>query len=333
MLVCGPAAIAETLRIATYNTDLSRKGPALLLRDILSGKDDQVDAVVQVLLQLDADVLALTSFDFDRNLVALSAFADLLGQRGSPYPYRFALRPNTGMATGLDLDRNGRSGDPRDAQGFGYFSGQDGMAILSRLPVKATAAQDYSGFLWQDLPEAMLPDDMPPAVRSIQRLSTTGHWQVPIALNDGRALNLLFWHATPPVFDGPEDRNGRRNHDEAAFWLHLLDGNLAFPPPAWPFVLLGDGNLDPEKGDGRTAAMNALLKHPALQDPLPSQATADYAQPGPLRVDFLLPSAGLQVVTSGVLRPGGTGLDAAVFTAASRHFPVWADLTLTVPNQ
>ena len=37
-------------------------------------------------------------------------------------------------------------------------------------------------------------------------------------------LHLLAHHPTPPVFDGPEDRNGRRNHDEAALWTAWLDG-------------------------------------------------------------------------------------------------------------
>ena len=246
MLFAGFPTLAGTLRVATYNTDLSRKGPGLLLRDILSGKDAQIGAVIQVLVRLDAD--------------------EQLGEAGAAYPYRFALRPNTGMATGLDMDRNGRTGDPRDAQGFGYFSGQDGMAILSRLPFNTAAVRDFSGFLWRDLPQALLPDDMTIAARAVQRLSTTGHWQVPVILPDNTDLTLLFWHATPPVFDGPEDRNGRRNHDEAAFWLRLLAGDLGFDAPAPPFILLGDGNLDPVRGDGRPGAISALLASPALQD-------------------------------------------------------------------
>jgi len=40
-------AWAEPIRVATYNAELSRKGPGLLLRDILRGKDDQLAAVVR----------------------------------------------------------------------------------------------------------------------------------------------------------------------------------------------------------------------------------------------------------------------------------------------
>ncbi len=39
------------------------------------------------------------------------------------------------------------------------------------------------------------------------RLSSKSHWDVPINVN-GRVLHVLASHPTPPVFDGPEDRNG-----------------------------------------------------------------------------------------------------------------------------
>ena len=52
-LASGPA-LADPIRIATYSPDLSRDGPGLLLRDILSGKDEQVAAAVQVIAAADA---------------------------------------------------------------------------------------------------------------------------------------------------------------------------------------------------------------------------------------------------------------------------------------
>ncbi|EEW26896.1 endonuclease/exonuclease/phosphatase family protein [Rhodobacter ferrooxidans] len=315
-----------------------------MLRDILKGDDPQIAAAVQVVTALDADVLVLTAVDYDLDLVALSAFADLLAQAGAPYPYRFALRPNTGRATGLDLDGNGFPGDARDAQGYGRFAGEAGMAVLSRLPIDTASARDFSGFLWRDLPGALLPDPFPGA--EIQRLSTTGHWEVPVTLPDGRNLALLVWYATPPIFDGPEDRNGRRNHDEAAFWARLIDGALPFPAPATPFILLGDANLDPVDGDGLTAGIAGLLAHPALQDPGPRGTsgrvdpgqqgdaaldTADYtadAGPGGLRVDYILPSVDLTVTGSGVLWPPESDPLAATLAAASRHRPVWVEINL-----
>ncbi|MDZ4096425.1 MAG: endonuclease/exonuclease/phosphatase family protein, partial [Paracoccaceae bacterium] len=271
---------AETLRIATYDAELSRKGPGLLLRDIRRGDDTQIIAALSVIAVVDADVILLTRIDYDHGLVALGALADALANAGRPYPYRFALRPNTGMSTGLDLDGNGLLGDARDAQGYGRFAGQGGMAILSRLPIVTDAARDFSGFLWIDLPGALLPEGMSDTAKSVQRLSSTAHWEVPVALPDGTILRLLAWHATPPVFDGPEDRNGKRNHDEAAFWLRLLAGDLPFRAPDPPFILLGQAEMDPSDGDGLPDAIAALLNHASLQDPSPAAVFAPPPKPG-----------------------------------------------------
>ncbi|MCU0910156.1 MAG: endonuclease/exonuclease/phosphatase family protein [Rhodobacteraceae bacterium] len=331
-----------------------------MLRDIESGEDPQVAAAVAVIAAAAPDILVLTGIDYDHGLAALSALAALLEKAGHPYPHRFALRPNTGRASGLDLDGDGRTGGPGDAQGFGYFAGQGGMAILSRLPLGAEGVRDFSATPWRDLPGALLPvtaggTPFPsPEAQAVQLLSTTGHWEVPVLLPSGTSLRLLAWHATPPVFDGPEDRNGRRNHDEAAFWLALIDGRLPAPPPQPPFVLLGDANLDPIDGEGRPEAIEALLAHPALTDPAPESPggveaariqgganarhagapaldTADWRDtpgPGNLRVDFVLPSRDLAVASAGVLWPEPADPFAETVATASRHRLVWVDIAL-----
>ena len=334
------AASAETLRIATWNVGLDRTGPGLLVDDLNKGEDPQIAAVVRVLAALDADVILLTAVDYDRGGVALQLLANQLAAAGTDYPHRFAFRPNTGAQTGFDVDSNGRIGDPRDAQGFGLYSGYGGMAVLSRLPIDEGAARDFSDMLWRDLPGSLSED--PPELAAVQRLATTGFWDVPVVTDKG-PLHLLAWHATPPVFDGPEDRNGRRNHDEAAFWRLFLEGKLPMALPDAPFVLLGDGNLDPADGDGRRAGIAGLLAHPALQDPAPrgnhgrvepdhagdpALDTSLYDDIGGLRLDYVLPSAALEVTGSGVLwPPAGDALTADLATA-SRHFPVWVDISL-----
>jgi hypothetical protein len=335
------AAQADVLRIATYNADLSAPGPGLLLHDLR--KEDlppQRAAVVAVIAALDADVLVLTGVDYDLRGEALAALEQRLAAAGSPYPYRLALKPNTGVATGRDLDRNGQLGEPRDAQGWGRFAGEGGIAVLSRLPI-GPDVRDFSGFLWADLPGNLMPEDDP--ARDLQRLHTTGAYEVPIVLKGGNSLRLLVFYASPPVFDGPEDRNGRRNHDEAAFWLRLLEGGLPMPPPAGPFVILGQTSLDPMDGDGRPQALRGLLAHPTLQDPQPrgdhgrvepGQAgdaaldTALYDDLGGLRVSVILPSADLMVRAAAVLWPPDSDPMAATRAAASRHSPIWVDLAL-----
>ncbi len=322
---------------------LERRGPGLLLRDIDSGRDTQVAALIAVLSRLNADILVLTGVDYDPGLHALSAFALRLQEAGTPYPHLYAPRPNSGQPTGFDSDGDGRRNEADDAQGWGRFPGAGGTAILSRLPLLSDQVQDFSTFLWRDLPQANLPPGIDPGLAAIQRLSSHSHLILPVLLTDGRHLPLLIWHATPPVFDGSEDRNGRRNADEAAFWLHLLNGKLAAAPPDPPFILLGDANLDPMDGDGTPGALRALLNHPALTDPAPRGThgrvepehlgdpeldTALYSDLGGLRLDYILPSRDLGILGSGVLWPPADDPFAATLATASHHYPVWIDVLL-----
>ena len=340
-LIWGSAAAADVLRIATYNADLSAPGPGLLLHDLRKTPlPQQRAAVVTALVALNADILLLTAIDYDLRGEALAALAAQLEAAGQPYRYRAALRPSTGVPTERDLDGNGQLGEARDAQGWGRFAGEGGMAVLSRLPI-ADGARDFSGFLWADLPGNLMSDTDP--ARDIQRLHTTGAHEVPVLLPGGGTLRLLAFYASPPVFDGPEDRNGRRNHDEAAFWLRLLEGDLPLQAPAPPFVILGQTSLDPQDGEGRPQALRALLAHPALQDPAPRAPqgrhdaghkgdaaldTALYEGLGGRRVEVILPSADLTVSGAGVIWPPDSDPLAAPLAAASRHRPLWVEITL-----
>ncbi|WIY26590.1 endonuclease/exonuclease/phosphatase family protein [Parasedimentitalea psychrophila] len=326
---------AETLRIATFNTEMSRQGPGLLLRDIERDKDPQISAVVAQIASVNPDILVLQGIDWDYENRALQALQLRLQQAGAAYPYVFARQPNSGMASDLDLDGDGRLGGARDSQGYGSFTGAGGNAVLSRLPIDHGAVRDLSPLLWRDLPGALLPqhpDGTPfpsPQALQVQRLSSTSHWLVPLKLPDGGSLTLLIFQATPPLFDGPEDRNGRRNADEIRLWQLLLDGALG-AAPAPPLVIAGGANLDPNRGAGRRAAIAALLADRRLQDPRPSSPeagvnTVEWQRAGRMRVDYLLPSADLQVLQGGVLWPATSDQTA---TPASRHHLVWLDLAL-----
>lgn len=326
---------ADTLRIATFNTELSRDGPGLLLRDIKRGTDPQVQAVIAQIALINPDILVLQGFDWDYENRSLQALQSRLEQAGSPYPHIMALQPNSGMATGLDMDGDGRLGGPRDAQGYGNFTGQGGNAVLSRLPIAHQAMQDLSQLLWRDLPDALLPrhpagSAFPSeAAQQVQRLSSTSHWVVPLLLPNDQILNLLTFQATPPLFDGPEDRNGRRNADEIRLWQLLLDGVLG-PAPAPPLIIAGGANLDPNRGDGRRDAIAALIADSRLQDPRPTSAkaglnTVEWETAGRMRVDYLLPSTDVQVLKAGVHWPPTSDQTTDL---ASRHRMVWLDITL-----
>lgn len=331
-LLALPAAAQDTIRIATFDPGLTRKGPGLLLRDITNG-NQQVQAAAQVIAAAAPDAIVLTGFDWDLDGIALTAFAQVLSQHGLDMPHRFTAMPNRGLPTGLDLDADGRLAEADDAQGWGQFTGQNGMAVMSRLPIGGVT--DHSAFLWRDLSGHLMPQTQP-RIDAIQRLSTTSHWDVSLTTPHG-PLHLLVWSATAPVFDGPEDRNGRRNHDEAVFWLDRL-------PPA-PFVMAGKLNLDPQDGDGRREAFDRLLTKVTdpqprgnwqppqtganadhLGDPALDTAVFDAGSPGNLRVDYVLPAQDIPIVASGVLWPEPDDPMAEAVSTASNHRLVWVDV-------
>ena len=335
----APGPAPGSLRIATFNTELSRPGPGLLLRDINRGEDAQIAAVVTVIAATRPDILALQGIDWDYDNLALKALEQRLAAAGAPYPHLFAQQPNSGLATPLDLDGDQRRGGAGDSQGYGNYTGRGGIAVLSRYPIRTEEIRDLTPLLWRDIPGATLPrhpdgSAFPsPQAQAIQRLSSTAHWALPIALDAQTRLTLLSFQATPPLFDGPEDRNGLRNADEIRLWQRFLDGQLPDtlgPPPTQTFVLAGGANLDPDTGDGNRAAIATLLQDPRLQDPRPasSQAgtkTVDWGDGRRMRVDYLLPSRDWQVTGAGVVWPDDTVSAAAT---ASRHRLVWVDISL-----
>ena len=305
-------AAAGDLRLATWHADLSRKGPGLLLRDLLRDDKTLIAAVDQI-AGLQPDVLLLTDIDYDYGLVALGTLQKALAARGLNLPFVFSARPNNGMPTGIDIDGDGRLGGPRDAQGYGWFSGQGGQALISRFPMSLTA--DLGHLLWSEVPDSSIVDT--DTGHAVQRLSSSAHWSLQAAVPGG-PLTLLTVAATPPLFDGPEDRNGRRNRDEVLLWLHAIEGRLDYRPKM-PFVLMGNLQLDPERGDGYRDVVRDVLDHPALQDPLPGQSTASFQNAGDLRLSYILPSADLIVRRAGV---------AQSVEGVGPHRLVWVDLTL-----
>lgn len=292
----------------------------MLLRDIQKGEDESLTAITVAIMQAAPDVLVLTDFDYDLDGLALAAFARGFDAR---YPYLFAHRPNAGLATGHDIDGNGWTGDARDAQGYGRFAGDGGIAILSRYPIEVDAVTDLSTMLWRDLPNAVLPqvDGVPffsPDILDILRLSSSAHWIVPIRLPDDTLVSIMAFAATPPVFDGPEDMNGLRSRDELKLWEHVLDGTFGLTLGS--FVLAGNSNLDPTGGQGDRAAMAAFLARADLTDPHSGTTNADWGpeSAGKLRVSYVLPSADWQVT-------GASGSGPLTDTGGA-HALVWVDL-------
>lgn len=322
-----------------------------MLRDILSEDDPKVIASLAVISQADPDIVLLTDIDYDATRAALTAFADRLNRAGTRYPFQFAYRTNAGLPTDLDLDGDGYLGGAGDAQGYGDFPGDGGMAILSRIPIDIQASQDFSGTIWAELPWATLPqrEDMPfpsAQAQTQQRLSSTGHWDIRVTPENGEPFSLLAHTATPPVFDGPEDMNGLRNRDELLFWQNYLASHA---PDR--FVIAGNFNLDPEDGDGLSAAMAAFLADPRVIDTRPQSTggalaadTTHNGDPaldtafwpdqsqGNLRVSYVLSSANWHVLGSGVFWPAPSDPLSSLLgedgLAAGPHRLVWVDLQI-----
>lgn len=113
------------------------------------------------------------------------------------------------------------------------------------------------------------------------RLSSKNHVDVPIRVNGHDMIHLLAAHPTPPVFDGPEDRNGKRNFDEIRLWADYISdwrpdsdyiyddaghyGGISNHKDA-KFVILGDYNADPFDGDSFNRAALQYTENPLINN-------------------------------------------------------------------
>jgi hypothetical protein len=300
MLLITGCADARVVRFATFNASLHRESEGKLVADLSTPDDPQARKVAAIIQHIAPDVLLLNEFDHDEAGKALELFQRnylAVSQEGMEpihYRFRYTSPVNSGVASGVDLNGEGlvvtESGSRRygeDALGFGLFPGQYGMVILSRYPIETTAVRTYRHLLWRDFPDASLPVTeageswYSGEALALLPLSSKSHWDVPIRIN-GTVVHMLASHSTPPAFDGPEDRNGRRNYDEIRFWARYIgDAAVRLPRPesgnfcstlsgTWrqqtpaKFVIMGDLNADPQDGDSRPGAIQQLLGHPRV---------------------------------------------------------------------
>jgi hypothetical protein len=352
----------RTIRFATFNASVNRNAAGQLVTDLSTGTDPQLRNVAEIIQRARPDVLLVNEFDFypdeqaarlfQRNYLSVSQH----GAKPIEFGFRFVKPSNTGIASGKDLDNDGQvvttpgtGAYGNDSFGFGEFPGKFGLAVFSRLPIDYRKARTFQLFKWKDMPGALLPDDpataapkdwYSPDELDIFRLSSKSHWDVPIEVGHGQDVHFLVSHPTPPVFDGPEDRNGTRNHDEIRFWADYINpsasgyiyddnGRHGGLGRGQHFVIAADMNADPVDGDSTAGAIQQLLDNPrintsvtptspggpeqsALQDQInsthkgnPAFDTADFADtsPGNLRADYVLPDRNTKISRSFVFWP------------------------------
>lgn len=358
----------EAVRFATFNTSLNRPTAGGLAADLADGEDAQARSVAQILATVDADVVLLNEVDHDPEALA-HLREKFLAPEGADYPFVFTAPVNTGVPSDHDLDNDGTVGGPGDALGFGEFPGQYGMVVLSRFPIDTDAVRTFQDLRWADMPGALLPEDpttgeawYSDAELEDLPLSSKSHWDVPVQV--GRTtVHVLAAHPTPPSFDGPEERNARRNHDEIRLWADYVrggrdarwivddDGERGGLRTGARFVILGDLNADPLDGDSWPGAIDQLLDHRRVRDPEPTSEgaveagatqgganathrgdpaldTADFSepQPGNLRVDYVLPSRNLRATDAEVFWPVASDPASVLTFDTSDHRPVWVDV-------
>ena len=357
--LAGPAQAQDdrdTVRFATFNASLNRNFAGQLRADLSTPGNAQAATVAEIIQRVRPEVLLINEFDFDPIAADLfrTNYLEVSHNGAEPirYDHLFIAPSNTGIPSGFDLNNNGVIGGPDDAFGFGFFPGQFGMLVLSQHPIDTADIRTFQHFLWKDMPGALLPDD--PATPApadwysaeeldVFRLSSKSHWDVPI-LVDGKTVHFLVSHPTPPVFDGPEDRNGTRNFDEIRFWADYItpgtsaryiyddEGHSGGLQPGASFVIAGDQNSDPLDGDSIPGAIQQLIEHPRVNTKItpdsegaveqsalqgganlthlsdPRFDTADFADtaPGNLRADYVLPSENLRIDDAAVFWPLST---------------------------
>ena len=341
----------------------------------VSKRIQQAHNVAEIIQRVNPDILLVNEFDFDQNGVAgTSSVPSALGYSsnaaqlfqdnylsashgnavrgttsGIEFAYRYTPTTNTGLASGFDLNNNGVVAGGDDAYGFGNFAGQYGFTIYSKYEI--VSVRTFQTFKWKDMPGNLLTNDpslgannlanyYSPAEIDALRLSSKNHVDVTVRIN-GQDVHFLTAHPTPPTFDGSEDKNGKRNHDEIKFWADYINGadyiyddqgGTGGLAAGAKFVIAGDYNADPLDGDSFASAINQLLTDPlintsvtpesaggiqAATDPHnngsanqsqsgdPRYDTADFSDsaPGNLRVDYVLPSANLDIEGAGIFWP------------------------------
>jgi hypothetical protein len=343
----------DTVRFATFNASLNRNFAGQLRADLSTPGNAQAATVAEIIQRIRPEVLLINEFDFDPTAADLfrSNYLEVSQSGAEPirYEHVFIAPSNTGIPSGFDLNNNGVVGGPDDALGFGFFPGQFGMLVLSQHQIDVAGVRTFQEFLWKDMPGALLPDDpatpapadwYSPDELDVFRLSSKSHWDVPILIG-GKTVHLLASHPTPPVFDGPEDRNGTRNFDEIRFWADYITpgqssryiyddaGRHGGLTPGASFVIVGDQNSDPLDGDSIPGAIQQLIEHPRVNTKVtpdsegaveqsalqgganlthlsdPRFDTADFADtaPGNLRADYVLPSKNLRIEAAAVFWP------------------------------
>ncbi|MBB1407563.1 endonuclease/exonuclease/phosphatase family protein [Pseudoalteromonas sp. SG44-17] len=367
------ALAASSLRVATFNVSMDATNYAENDKDVdpnglvnaLQTNHPQIKNIAEIIQRIRPDILLLNEFDYVSKAQGIDYFKThylAKSQNKQPaidYPYSYVGPVNTGLKTPFDLDNDGQAtGIKGDAFGFGFFEGHYGMAVLSRYPIDFNKIRTLQTFKYKDMPNAKMPIDPTTGENwynneewQALRLSSKSFWDIPVTVK-GKTLHVIASHPTPPVFDGAEDRNGLRNHDEvrlikdyiaSADYLyddHGVKGGLAEKSR---FVIVGDLNAAPEGDKKRPDTTDQLLKNSLINSqftPTSKGAKTTYSEKyaaaytayWQARADYVLPSTyGIEVHDGGVFWPTKSSELYRLIkdrNASSDHRMVWLDISI-----
>ncbi|MDR7348064.1 3-phytase [Enteractinococcus fodinae] len=362
--------VAETpedaLRVATYNANLTRESSGELFEELSAPGAEDATAVARAVQTVRPDVLVLTGIDVDAGDNVAKAFnTNYLAvggdeHTGITYPYFYTSDSNAGVDSGADLNRDGTIGEPGDALGYGSFPGQSSMIVFSKHPLDEANVRDFTSLSWEAMPDNNMPARLTDLERNIIPLASVSHWDIPVEV-DGETLHVL---ATSTADSSESTYGTARNHDQIRFWQDYLDpdteyildhrGDRGPLPEDDAFVIAGSLKADPTgKGPGDPTAITSLLESSQIIDPEPARTlsvsglgrgllpdTPDaphHTAPSPLggdesyRADYVLPSADLEVLDSGVLETDSPASAQGFFglpTDTNANRIVWADIVV-----
>lgn len=378
LLACSQQPEPTAIRFATFNVAMGLNEEGALASNLQSTDHPQLERMAEIIQRIRPDVLLLNEFDHQEGFDAYQWLTKNYlqkswnGQTPIDYPYHFVTDVNTGLDSGLDLNSDGQLHQAEDAWGYGQYTGQYGMLVLSRFPIDNKSIRTFQKLTWASMPDAQRPYHAdgkpyhPDDIWQALRLSSKSHWDIPIQIDQETAIHFLVTHPTPPVFDGPEDRNGKRNYDEIRLWAdyvnpladpsYLIDdrgqtGGLNEPY----FVIAGDMNADLHDGDSSGNSILQLLDNPAVNslcipksrggveaasegiNPIhqtdPATDTSDFndERVGNLRLDYVLPSSRLYPVDCGVFWPASDE-EGSELLEGFDHRMVWVDVAVPEEN-
>ncbi|MGB3409075.1 MAG: endonuclease/exonuclease/phosphatase family protein [Jannaschia sp.] len=364
----------NVLTFATFNVSMESENylgryadgvsAQILIDELASGTSQHSINIAKIVQATRPDVLLLNEFDYIENPKEgieqfIKEYLNVAQGKNKAidYPYYYYATFNTGIETPFDLNGDGKlEGSGNDAYGYGRYPGHYGMVLLSKFPIDEENIRTFQFFKWKDMPQHLQTrtadgDDFYSAEAWENfRLSSKSHWDVPIRFGN-KTIHVLASHPTPPGFDGEEDRNGKRNHDEIRFWHDYIsdgDGSYIYDDSGKKgalgnksFVVMGDLNASPDEGNALKKGIGDLLNHPRVNNKFtPSSKGGALLSPTneygkyhtaswKLRADYVLPSIDLNVIDSGVFWPvAGEALHELMLDrqSSSDHRMVWVKI-------